>query len=161
MLIGTDTFLFGALILNILAWATKTCTDPSKFPFVQLNVTLPGFSYVSISTEGINICVVNCLKRKWCKSFNFNLRSGDCELNFATSSLDSINATHLKPATGIVFSDIKHWPQVHVPFHIFPSGLAFVSRNVCSKSRQIFTTVTWLLFVPNITHWIFWPRLDG
>ncbi|XP_071112251.1 A disintegrin and metalloproteinase with thrombospondin motifs 9-like [Haliotis cracherodii] len=111
MLIGTDTFIFGALMLNILAWATKTCTDPSKFPFVQLNVTLPGFSYVSISTEGITICVVNCLKRKWCKSFNFNLRSGDCELNFATSSHGSINATHLMPATGFVFSDIKHWPQ--------------------------------------------------
>ncbi|XP_067687749.1 A disintegrin and metalloproteinase with thrombospondin motifs 9-like [Haliotis asinina] len=111
MLIGTNTFLFGTLTLHVIASATRICTYPSTFRLVQHNLKLPGISYVSMSAVGLLKCAQYCLKRKWCRSFNYDLGNGNCEMNFASLSLGSSSGTRLEPASGFVFSEITHWPQ--------------------------------------------------
>ncbi|XP_046556050.1 uncharacterized protein LOC124265302 [Haliotis rubra] len=95
-----------------LASSSKICTDLQNYHFVERNVRLPNVHVISLSTQGQVLCARTCLARRWCKSFNFNINSGKCELNYLTLFPGGLNTTHLVPAAGFVFSDIKHWPEV-------------------------------------------------
>ena len=78
---------------------------------------LMDLSFWETKTKGVVECAQSCIRRKKCKSFNFNVNTGLCQLNENTG-------TPSKADNKVVYSEIGDWPsQVsHLTFAEFLSN---------------------------------------
>ncbi|XP_046553742.1 uncharacterized protein LOC124263204 isoform X2 [Haliotis rubra] len=93
------------LYLTLVAANEKTCSPLSQLPVIQ-GSRLKGVVIETFTTAGIVSCAKECLLRTMCKSYNFQLDDGTCEL-----SCEDGSASSLETAPGFVFSKSEDWPQ--------------------------------------------------
>ncbi|XP_046380186.2 uncharacterized protein LOC124151652 [Haliotis rufescens] len=87
----------------------KTCSSLSRLPVTE-NSKLKGAVIESFTTTGLASCAKECLLRSMCRSYNFQLDDGTCEL----SSEDGPNtdgSISMVTVPRFVFSESKAWPQ--------------------------------------------------
>ncbi|XP_046553252.1 uncharacterized protein LOC124262746 isoform X2 [Haliotis rubra] len=93
------------LYLTLVAANEKTCSTLSQLPVIQ-GSRMKGAVIETFTTAGIVSCARECLLRTMCKSYNFQLDDGTCEL-----SCEDGSASSLETAPGFVFSKSEDWPQ--------------------------------------------------
>ncbi|XP_071100592.1 uncharacterized protein [Haliotis cracherodii] len=100
-------FLLNAVVL--VGASEKTCSPLSQLP-VEEHSRLSGAVFDTFVTSGVVICAKECLSRHSCKSYNFNLDDGTCELSSEAGpgSNGSVSVTREAP---FVFSKAHNWPQ--------------------------------------------------
>ncbi|XP_046345123.2 uncharacterized protein LOC124125804 [Haliotis rufescens] len=101
--------LFLYTIVDFVGAIEKTCSPIIQLP-VQENSRLTGAVIDTVISSGVVTCAKECLSRHACKSYNFHLDDGTCELNSEDiASIDgAVSATGVKR---FVFSVSQNWPQ--------------------------------------------------
>ncbi|XP_046552714.1 uncharacterized protein LOC124262273 [Haliotis rubra] len=93
-------------IYTLVAFAgaiEKTCSPLSQLAVVE-NARLTGAVFDTVATSGVVTCAKECLSRLACKSYNFHLDDGTCELNTdGTAAVFGVER--------FVFSLSQIWPQ--------------------------------------------------
>ncbi|XP_067655495.1 uncharacterized protein [Haliotis asinina] len=102
-----------AVIHTLVAFSAganeKTCSSISQLA-VEENSRLIGAVFDSVTSSGVLTCAKECLSRLACKSYNFHLDDGTCELN--SEDVPSADGTVIVLAMErFVFSVSKRWPQ--------------------------------------------------
>ncbi|XP_067686029.1 A disintegrin and metalloproteinase with thrombospondin motifs 9-like [Haliotis asinina] len=90
------------------AHAEKMCSIFDDLPQLRKNQRLPDKVVFSTMTDGVMSCARFCLGASLCGSFNFNMRTGVCELNDVTLGTEVKEVIH---AEHYVFSDVNSWPK--------------------------------------------------
>ncbi|XP_071112154.1 A disintegrin and metalloproteinase with thrombospondin motifs 9-like [Haliotis cracherodii] len=89
-------------------FARKMCSKVDDLSQLRQNQRLPGKELFSTMTDGVMLCARLCLGVTLCGSFNFNTRTGACELNDVTLGTEGTEVVH---ATNYVFSEVNFWPK--------------------------------------------------
>ncbi|XP_046556017.1 A disintegrin and metalloproteinase with thrombospondin motifs 9-like isoform X2 [Haliotis rubra] len=90
------------------AHTEKMCSKIDDVPQLRKNQRLPGKKLFSTMTDGVMLCARLCLGALLCGSFNFNIRTGVCELNDVTLGTEVTEVIH---APDYVFSEVNSWPK--------------------------------------------------
>lgn len=132
--------LFLYTIVDFVGAIEKTCSPIIQLP-VQENTRLTGAVIDIVISSGVVTCAKECLSRHACKSFNFHLDDGTCELNSEDiPSIDgAVSATEVKR---FVFSVSQNWPQVSLPkllkfIQIFISSQLFIHTYICQADHTV------------------------
>ncbi|XP_067654399.1 uncharacterized protein [Haliotis asinina] len=100
----------GIYILVSFAGAVeKTCSPISQLDVVE-NIRLAGAVFDSVVSPGVVTCAKECLSRLACKSYNFHLDDGTCELS-SESSPGANGTVDVLAMERFVFSLSQIWPQ--------------------------------------------------
>ncbi|XP_067686027.1 uncharacterized protein [Haliotis asinina] len=90
------------------AHTEKMCSKSDDLPQLTKSQRLPGKVLFSTMADGVMLCARLCLGASLCGSFNFNMKTGVCELNDATLGTEVKEVIH---AEHYVFSDVNSWPK--------------------------------------------------
>ncbi|XP_067654852.1 uncharacterized protein [Haliotis asinina] len=101
---GLSALLWACLVIHV-SGKGNTCTNLDNVPHVERSVQLQGSAFLVLQTEGVMTCAVHCLNRKRCRSINFSIQSGMCQLTEDAATSQLVNNS------SFVFSDISTWPQ--------------------------------------------------
>ncbi|XP_046380188.2 uncharacterized protein LOC124151653 [Haliotis rufescens] len=87
----------------------KTCSSLGQLPVVE-NSRLKGAVIETIPTSGLASCAKECLLRSMCRSYNFQLDDGTCELS-SEDGTTTDGSISMETVPRFVFSESKAWPQ--------------------------------------------------
>ncbi|XP_046572647.1 A disintegrin and metalloproteinase with thrombospondin motifs 9-like [Haliotis rubra] len=98
-------FLLWACLVIPVSGQGNTCTNLDNVHHLERSVQVAGSTFLVLQAEGIMTCAAHCLNRKRCRSINFSIQSGLCQLNEDAATSQLVNNS------SFVFSDISRWPQ--------------------------------------------------
>ncbi|XP_046376653.2 A disintegrin and metalloproteinase with thrombospondin motifs 9-like [Haliotis rufescens] len=87
--------------------AANTCTDLGNLPFLKNGYTWAGSPFMNLTTGGLMLCAVECIKRSRCMSFNFYLQDGSCEMR----DVETSDPFYL-PVSTVVHSNINQFQEL-------------------------------------------------
>lgn len=118
---------------------SNTCTDISRIRQLRQNITLSVSTFLTMANYTLVICAKECLLRSYCRSFNFNLTSSNCQLNWLSSTGD--HDRRLEPAVDSVFRLVDsisvHW-------------LCIVCNPCCDFGTELVSSAICLLREPMV-----------
>ncbi|XP_071109395.1 complement component receptor 1-like protein [Haliotis cracherodii] len=98
-------FLVASLVV---AGEGHKCTDISRISGLQHDTKLLSSTFRVFRYVGFMGCAKECLSRRRCKSFNFDLNKSECELNELSTSV-SVSSSIVNVKNSVVI-DIDQWP---------------------------------------------------
>ncbi|XP_046552254.1 uncharacterized protein LOC124261930 [Haliotis rubra] len=103
---ASEILLLLLLAVTVTASSYRRCTNLGNLP-LQNNKRLTHHTFLSIQMTGLMSCARACANRGRCKSFNFLLGFGTCELNQANYA----ETGTITVETSWVYYDIEGFPQ--------------------------------------------------
>ncbi|XP_046553822.1 uncharacterized protein LOC124263275 [Haliotis rubra] len=109
MHLTTLAYVAAVLVTEVSQNVGQMCTDVRSVYHLKKGVRLSDVQIHSFKASGLMICVRYCLLKTGCKSINYNIGTGMCELN-SHSFMDSAPSNIQDAAFSFVQSDIENWP---------------------------------------------------
>ena len=124
-----DILLF---ICDILITSIKAHCTIEADSYIQRYKALDGTQFWNAKTDDIGQCARMCMRRKFCRSFNFNIHTYECELNW-----DILENGESLSGSLYIYSAIDKWPSDVSTFYC----LCFEKKIKVLKAHDIFLLV--------------------